>query len=500
MQVNSIQNLNYPQNSTSFKGLTKKLSRKMYIDGKKDIIEIINNRSVNQSTVVGKLPPILFQAIKEKDKGDKIREIIQIFTDVAEEIRNFRPTLDKTLSERQNKRPETAVNNLKKVFVDLNIIPEDANFDLVFLGEGNYKRAYKLEGVKDPRTGEELCYKVFHLVDKTPEWHKYKTHGNYAELNTAAYWMKTFGYNTQRGKFYFGDIYGGFFVDKFIDKSVAQPKKKVDAFDVGLKLTDEFDGDAGHNKIHGYSIDPGGPRIVNRVKNESEIARKIFNHIKSTPDELKEKEWTRLFLDIDNLDFKQKYAGLAISIKHLKHRSKYFRACLRMNEPYIDMGLAYVLKYQKSHNARKFFELLMKRKNPIVQTVLLNEIPLIAREKVKIDDLDVPRGEIKTDLLNEYYQISKHFVLPEAEEHLASYIHLLPKEKIMPEAERLIKKNKYEINDRILHKIKFVKDEEFSFNNKIEILKMLEKYNTHEYLNKKLNEVRIYVIRNQLDD
>ena len=109
------------------------------------------------------------------------------------------------------------------------------------------------------------------MVDKTPEWHKYKTHGNFAELNTAAYWMNTFGYNTQRGKFYFGDIDHGFFVDKFIDKNVPPPKKKVDAFEVGLKLTDEFDGDAGHNKIFGYSIDPGGPRIVNRVKNESKI-------------------------------------------------------------------------------------------------------------------------------------------------------------------------------------------------------------------------------------
>ena len=164
------------------------------------------------------------------------------------------------------------------------------------------------------------------------------------------------------------------------------------------------------------------------------------------------------------------------------------------------MGLAYVLKYQKTHNARKFFEILMRRKNPIVQTVLLNEIPLIAREKVKVDDLDVPKGEIKTDVLREYYDLSRHLVMPEVEEHLASYIHLLPKNRIISEAKRLIQKDKYEINDRILHKIKFVKDDEFSFNNKMEILNIMEKHNTHEFIKKKLNEVKLYIIRNQLED
>ena len=40
----------------------------------------------------------------------------------------------------------------------------------------------------------------------------YKSHGNYAELNTAAYWMKNLGRNTQRGRFFFGDITSGFMV------------------------------------------------------------------------------------------------------------------------------------------------------------------------------------------------------------------------------------------------------------------------------------------------
>ena len=60
--------------------------------------------------------------------------------------------------------------------------------------------------------------------------------------------------------------------------------------------------------------------------------------------------------------------------------------------------------------------------------------------------------------------------------------------------------HKYEINDRILHKIKFVKDEEFSFSTKMEIINIMKKYVTDEFLLKKLEEVRIYIIRNQLED
>lgn len=485
------------------KGLTRVLSKKMYIDGKKDIIEIINKRN-GKSTVVGNLPPILFNALPKENIASKIKEILKIFEEVSLEIRQFRPTSDKEYSERKNKRPESAVLKLKRIFIDLNLIKEEDPFDLLFIGEGNYKKAYKIHGVKDPKTGEELCYKVFHMVDKTPEWHKYKTHGNYAELNTAIYWMKTFGYNTQRGKFYFGEINSGYFVDKFIDENVERPKKEKDAFEVGLKLTDEFSGDVGHNRIHKYSIDPGGPRIVNRVKNSSKIARKIFKQIENTPVEKREEEWNRIFMNENHLNFSQKMAGLAISLKHLTKRSKKFDLCLKFNDPFVDMGLAYVLKYQKPHNTRKYFEILMKKNNPLTQVVILNELPLIARysreQNESHDDLDVPKGQISTTVLEKYYELAKTYVLPEAEEHLASYVHLLPSDKIMPEAERLAKKDNYEITDRLLHKIKFVKDEEYSFETKMNVIRIIEKYNTNEFLSKKLKEVRIYIIRNQLED
>jgi len=498
MRIESNSNYIQVQNNhnIAFNGVTKKLSHRMFVDGKKDILDLIERTKPN-NTNVGSLPPVIFKNIPHEDKV--IKGVIDIFCEVADEIRKFKPGINSPKSERMNRRSEKTVEKLKNMFVKMGLIKEDDTFDITFLGEGNYKKAFKIEGIKDPDTNEELCLKVFHLVDKTPEWHKYKTHGNYAELNTSIYWKKTQGMNTQRGKFYFGDLEHGFFVDKFIDKNVERPKKIVDEEKLGVKLTDEVRDDSGHNKLYGYSIDPGGPRVVNRVKNESKLAQKIFNHIQSVPLKYRELEWYKI-LSLGRMDKRQKEAGLAISIKHLGRRSRIFDECLNFHNPFADMGLAYVLKYLKENNAKKYFKILMQRNNPLTQTVLLNEIPLLARRKIKIDDLDVPKGEINSKKILEYYKMAQQYVCPEIEQHLASYIHLLPEENIIPEAKKLIAKNNYEINDRLLHKIKYVKDEEFNFYKKLEIIELLEKAGQTGYLKEKTQNVKIYIIRNQLED
>lgn len=511
MKIESKTNYNFqnlPSKNPVFRNrFANQLPKKMSIDGKLDMVRLIEKFNP-KNTIVGVLPPVLFYALPEVDREAKIKEIFDVFAQVANEIRNFKPTIDKPYEERRNYRTQDSVDKLKKVFVDLKIINEDSPFNLKFLGDGNYKKAYKIDGVVDPSTNEELCFKVFHVVDKTQEWHKYKTHGNYAEINTSIYWMKNFGFNTQRGKFYFGDVDNGYFLDKYIDEKVGRPKRYVDETIVGVKLTDEFAGDTGHNKLFGYSIDPGGPRVVNRVKNESATARRIYRIVKGTDPKYRQQEWYKILADKRHYDERQKQAGLAIAIKYLENRSKAIDMCLEFNNPFADIGLAYVLKYQRPHNAKRYFETLMKRNNKTTQIVLLNEIPLLARKKVKVDDLDVPKGEIDSNLLYDYYKLAQSLVLPEVEEHLASYIHLLPDDKIIPEAKKLIEKNDYEVNDRLLHKIKYVKDEEFSFGNKMEILNLLEKSDYFkdkeseevQFLREKLKSVRVYVIRNQLED
>lgn len=61
------------------------------------------------------------------------------------------------------------------------------------------------------------------------------------------------------------------------------------------------------------------------------------------------------------------------------------------------------------------------------------------------------KGEIRPKVLEEYYEIAKKYVLPEVEEHLASYLHLLPNDRVMAEADELIAKKDYNVNDRLLH-------------------------------------------------
>lgn len=493
---------NYQPSQPQFTGLSKRLGHHIFIDGKKDICKVLEEKQP-ANTYVGSLPPVIFDALKPENREAAIKDIYKTFDEVSDEIREFKPSISAPKDEYTNRRPQSSVDKLKNIFVKHGVLKEDAPFDIVYLGAGEYKKAFKLEGIKDKKTGEELGLKVFHLVDKTPEWHKYKTHGNYAEINTSIYWKKQHGMDTQRSKFYWGDINHGYFVDKYIDENVKPPKISINEYDDGIKLTDEVKADSGHNKLYGYSIDPGGVRVVNRVKNQSRIARYVLDQVKTKPLNEREMQWYKLERIKKGGDRKQWEAGLAICIKHLPNKEKYVEECLEFHNPFADQGIAYALKYLSQESAEKYFEVLMKRKDVETQVVLMNEIPLLARErldKLKIDDLDVPKGEIDANRLEKFYNIAEKYVLPDAEEHLASYAHLLPNDKMMPAVDRLIAKNSYNINDRLLHKIKFVKEEDYSFGDKMTVLNKLEKVEKHEFLKNKLREVRTRVIRNSLDD
>jgi hypothetical protein len=182
---------------------------------------------------------------------------------------------------------------------------------------------------------------------------------------------------------------------------------------------------------------------------------------------------------------------------------QYIKRCLDFNKPFVDQALAYALKYLPPEQSRKYFEVLMKRKNPVTQTVLLNEIPLLSRVRLntgRIDDLDVPRGEIEPEAIEDSYKLAQKYVLPEVEEHLASYIHLLPQDRILPEADSLISKHNYNINDRLLHKIKFVSETEFPFANKMAILNKIEQNSTDEFILQKTRQIRTKIIRDSLGD
>ena len=507
----------------NFRGITKLMSKRIYIDGKKDISELLEQRN-GKNTYVGQLPPYWFYALDKDKRPETIKKIYETFDEVANEIRNFRPSISSDDREYRERRPNSSVQKLKSLFVELGLLKEDDYFDIKNLGAGMYKRAFKLDGVKG-ENNEEYCLKVFHTVDKTPEWHKYKSHGNFAEINTAIYWKTNLGQNTQRGKFYFGNIDNGYFVDKFVDEHTPKPQKDINEYEYGLKTTDEAIIGNGHNVLYGYSIDPGGVRVVNKLKNGNKVARMILKTIKNTAPQEREAKWQEIYESNANYPKSDKYAGLALCIKHLPNKEEYVEKCLTFNDRKADIGIAYALKYLTDEQAKRYFEILMKRQDPEVQVVLLNEIPLLAREPlasakhlnaieerlnithkganppIKFDDLDVPKGEIRRKFLSDLYSIAEQYAVPEAEEHLASYVHLLPSKEILPAAEKLIQKRHPKINDRLLHKIKFVKTDDYSFSDKMSVLELLNKYPIDdEFLKQKAQIVKIEVIRSQCAD
>ena len=505
MKVLSV-SYNNNQNQQSFTGMTKLMKRKIYIDGKKDILALIEKRNENQSTIVGQLPHDMFARLtKDKEqRAGAINEIMTTFGEIAEEIRSFRPGAKASNLEHKNRRSDSTIEKLKNLFEKYNLKNTNEKVELEFLGRGDYGSAFRIRGIHDNITNDDYILKVHTVADRGPNWHRYKSHGNFAEPNTAEYWLNTWDEGTQRGKFYFADINKGYMVDNFIDNSTPPYQKLVNEYTAGLKLTDEELAKNGHNKINGYSIDWGGVRVVNRVKNESKTARAVLAEIKKTPRNYREQEWWKLLADNHHYNDVQKKAGLALSVKHLPDSKKafYIDECMKFNEPFVDQALSYVLKYLPHEQALEYFEKLMKRNNDITQTILMNEIPLLARKTLPeaYDDMNVPKDQIIPDHLKEFYDMAKRYALPEVKEHLASYVHLLPKENITKEFQDLIKLDDYNVYDRLLHKIRIVPKEEFPVDLKLDMLNSLEKVVKDPYLQKHTNEIKIKTIRDTLED
>ncbi|MCR5265534.1 MAG: hypothetical protein K6E29_02940 [Cyanobacteria bacterium RUI128] len=498
MYISGIQSTN---NRTGFTGLNKNIGHRIFIDGKKNALELLSTRG-DKNTRVGELPPAIFDRLPLDNREGRIKEILTMFEDCANELRGYKPGLNAPVEERTNRRPNSIVQRMRETLTKHGVLDEPEKFDLKYLGGGEYKKAFLMEGVQDPANGDRFCYKVFHMVDTTPEWHKYKCHGNYSEINIATYWKKQVGNNTQLNKFYCGDINNGYLIDRYVDSTTPRPKKIIDPYDYGVRNIDIVNCDVGHNRLYGFSIDEGGSRVVNRVKNQSKTARYVLKKIKAAPENFRFQEWSKM-LHRKGLDDTQKKAGLALSLKHFpaEEQKLLIGKCLSFNKPLVDQAIGYALKYLPEEDALALFETLMKRKNPTTQTVLMNEIPLLSmKDGKRFDDVNVPKAVVNPKIVEKYYDVAKRTVLPEVEEHLASYVHLLPKERIVTEAKELSSRNNYHINDRLLHKIRFVPTEEYSFGDKMEVIADIKSKESDPFILKKAEDTRIRVIRDSLSE
>ena len=448
------------QAGPSFVGLTKRMKKKTYIDGQKDIKEFVDKRK-DKSLMVGKLPGFMFAKLPADKKEEAIREIYQAFDIVSNELRDFDESKVYTIDEITKRRNKSTVETLENVLRKYNILGRWDDFDIVYLGKGGKGAGYKLEGLRDTYgpDEDEFIIKVFHMIEGE-NWQPYKSHGCYAEINSAQYWMNTVGNDTNRGKFFFGSLKSGYMVNKYVDDDVRLPKRNINPYRYGLKCTDE-DALKKHNVCKGYSFDWGGVRVINRLKNGDKFARKIAEHIKNTPEEYRSLEWHRLLAMKTGADA-SKNAGLAMSIKHLENKNYYIETCMELHDTKVNQGLAYVLKYIPYKDALKYFEKLVQTKDVITQIILFNEIPLLCMkhrdENIK-DDLQTVRSEILPARIAKYYDISEKYALPESIEHLASFVHLLPKDKFRSYYSRLAEIDNEALQDRMIYKLPNVTNE-----------------------------------------
>ena len=127
-------------NRVAFTGMSKKLGKNIFIDGKKDIIKILEETKPS-NTYVGQLPPVIFDALDPKKRPEQIKDIYKTFEEVSDTIRDFKPSITAPADEYKNRRPKEAVDKLKNLFVKHGVIKENDPFDITYLGAGEYKKA-----------------------------------------------------------------------------------------------------------------------------------------------------------------------------------------------------------------------------------------------------------------------------------------------------------------------------------------------------------------------
>lgn len=462
--VNNLQNSapGFKQN-TVFKGMTKQLKKRIYIDGQKNIKEIIDNRK-DKNLIVGQLPKFILNKLPKENLGNSIKEFYQVFDKISEELRQFNERNARTIEEIQKRRYRSTQQLLDNLLRKYNLIGKFDDADIIYINKGGKGAGYRIIGLRGQDTDEdELVIKNYHVVEGA-NWQPFKSHGNYAEQNSAIYWMNNAGYNTQRGKFFWGNLRQGYMIVKYIDEDVRNPKRYVQPYSFGLKCTDE-DIVTKHNTCKSYSYDWGGVRVVNRVKNYSKTARAVLKKIRTCPEKYKAMEWERIF-NLKKLDKSQKYAGLAMAIKHMPNKNYYIDRCLEINDNRANRGIAYVLKYLPYPDAIQYFEKLAQKDDIVTQVILFNEIPLIAMENKRInvhDDLKYAGSDIVPEKILDLYNIAEKYAQPDSIEHLASFLHLLPEEQFRPYYERLAKIDNYALHDRLIYKLNFVKKEDLMF-------------------------------------
>lgn len=376
----------------AFNGLSDRLGKKIY-NGFYDMA-VLFPRETTKNPISGSLPAFMRKRILTvtNDIEGASKEIYNTFSKVCEEIRAFEPNANSTLDEIKNKRSVSTVKKLEDVFRKYKILGKWDDFDLKYIDKGGKGSVWKLDGLRhiSGETEDEFVIKIFHT--KSIQANAY--HGCYPEINAATYWMKTLGQDTNRGKFFWGDVHEAYMINKYIDEDVRLPKKFPKPEDYGVKFTDE-DPVHIHNVCKQYSYDWGGGVVINQVINSNRFARELMHDIQNKPENYRLLQWGKRYIWKPKGNYDAKFAGLSLSIKFLKPsvRVQCFEKCFKHRGKYNDRAMAYTLKYLPHDKAFYYYKkLATDAQDNVLKEILNNEIPLLATK-------DEYAALIKDDLL-----------------------------------------------------------------------------------------------------
>ena len=431
----------------NFKNMTRVISKEVYGKNAYPIISQLRENETGIRGLVGELPEIISMKLTAKNQESGTREILSAFDQVAHMIRNFsrRAIPDEAMLKGYKVqdftdfyRPLETEGLLNEVFHKYDIIPKKENIELQFNNKkGHSSKGFLIKGLHDSLgiNDDDFFIKVFNNVGEDC----------YRELNCAQYWMTNVGSNTQKGKFYFGNLDSGYMVEKYIDEDCRPPARFVSIYSRGLgydgiteyeplpddmrlvknytRYTHSNNDKFTKGNLKGYNYRWSGIVVVNKIKHKFDKAREWMENVRDHEPATMLDYWNTQFSGSKSIDSKNedKLAGLTLGIKNLAKKNLNYNEpsekALAMRNDKIDQALCYVLKYLPEEDAKHYFGILAQRENSETQNILFGEIGLLAKYRDKNvevkDDINVALKDIVPSKLREYCEIASEYCLPE---------------------------------------------------------------------------------------
>ncbi len=314
----------------SFTGLNKDLGKKLYDDAKS--IQEVSFANPHSRGVAGSLPPEWINKIPKEQRKEKILQFYTRLNSIPNIIRE---------NEYSPRGLKKASKKLTAAFKEAGIISKKESVSLKMLGRGSAGYGYLIEGLPF----ENKCVmKVYHSFDPDN-----RQTGAKIEINRAMYWQKNAGENSQRVKYYFGDLNAGYMVTKFIDENAKRPTRNVNPLLLGIIPRDDGDNviaghyiDYGYLDKYGITVDKDNVIELLGILPESKDARYAYKKIYNSQD--KEKTWEELLQDNKHKNNPGIRAGMILALDFMENQPEKYMQMYNSNTSSKNTKDYYIIK------------------------------------------------------------------------------------------------------------------------------------------------------------